>query len=444
MSSPPLLLPWGRLMLACQQKNKSMSDCYELSRSMHCIGRIASRCDIHIQEHFISGLHCIIRLMGKENDGTPLVEIEDQSSYGTWVNTNKVGHRRKAMLKHNDRIHFTPPDSKHENELVYKLKILPSGLTKVNEDLHARLSADLMPVANRTRKRTHEKAQCTRKSTKGAAGKNSCVPVALVALKKAHAEELAEVKAELAKANEQAAAELRATQEEMGKLRKERDALKRRVDQILQDPNVAHREWSVTELEAKISVQERAIRQDDLASQTHDERVQTTPASRRQRVEIERKVCEMKLKCYKTILTEMKKQCIEIQRKYDEVAKKKESTVVLSSGSSQSQDSIDNGRLHNDRLQLSVISNEHSEPSPDDAPQTFDAVAKEAKSGDASQNRRVMFTIYGVGAGIPDKRTIPHSHSQLYRTSIKSNGLSSSESPGQENDDGEEETKGCK
>lgn len=108
-SSPPKLLPWGRLVLLVQQQSVSLPDHFDLSRSKHCVGRVANRCDIHIPKQYISALvrqpthtllwschlkwgmfnnaypiqllrvqHCIIRLLGKDNSGAPLVEIEDQ------------------------------------------------------------------------------------------------------------------------------------------------------------------------------------------------------------------------------------------------------------------------------------------------------------------------------------------------------------------------------
>ncbi|KAG6976057.1 hypothetical protein JG688_00001755 [Phytophthora aleatoria] len=164
--SPPKLLPWGRLVQLAKKKGDSPPDHYDLSRSMHRIGRVPKRSDIIIDRQFISGLHCIIRLLGKEGQGNPLVEIEDLSRYGIWVNTQKVGLRRKAELKKGYVIHFTDPNNKKVSQLAYKLEILPSGLTKQNEQLHAQLSADEMSVAGRTRKRVHEELQCTQSPTK--------------------------------------------------------------------------------------------------------------------------------------------------------------------------------------------------------------------------------------------------------------------------------------
>ncbi|KAG7390189.1 pyruvate dehydrogenase complex dihydrolipoamide acetyltransferase component (E2) [Phytophthora pseudosyringae] len=166
-SSPePKLLPWGRLVLLTAQQNASRADHYDLARSKHFAGRVAHRCDILIPRHFISGLHCIIQRVGSDDRGEPIVKIEDQSRYGTWVNGDKVGYRRKASVKNGDRINFTRPGSKDVAEIAYRLEILPSGLTQQNEELHARLSADEMAVSGRTRKRAHEELQYTQSPAK--------------------------------------------------------------------------------------------------------------------------------------------------------------------------------------------------------------------------------------------------------------------------------------
>ncbi|KAG6623832.1 SMAD/FHA domain [Phytophthora cinnamomi] len=162
----PKLLPWGRLVLLSRGHRSSLPDHFDLSRSQHCVGRVANRCDLHIPKNFISGLHSIIRLKGKDSRGEPIVEIEDQSRYGTWVDRVKIGYRRKTALKKGGVVHFTAPDSKEVTEISYRLEILPSGLTQQNEELHAKMSADEMSVADRTRKRTHEETQCTQSPTK--------------------------------------------------------------------------------------------------------------------------------------------------------------------------------------------------------------------------------------------------------------------------------------
>jgi len=55
-SPPPRLPPWGRLEQLTKDENPSLPDHYCLSRSRHCVGRVASRCDIQIQKQFISAL----------------------------------------------------------------------------------------------------------------------------------------------------------------------------------------------------------------------------------------------------------------------------------------------------------------------------------------------------------------------------------------------------
>ncbi|KAI9913734.1 hypothetical protein PsorP6_005048 [Peronosclerospora sorghi] len=160
------LLPWGRLVLLMHQKSVSLPDHFYLSRSKHCLGRVANRSDIHIPKQFISGLHCIIRLLGRESDGRPIVQIEDESRYGVWVNSVKVGYRKKTMLQNGEKIHFTPPYSKVVTELVYRFEILPSGLNDQNDDLRVRQSVVEMSVKDRTRKRTHEETKGTQSPSK--------------------------------------------------------------------------------------------------------------------------------------------------------------------------------------------------------------------------------------------------------------------------------------
>ncbi|CAH0517074.1 unnamed protein product [Peronospora belbahrii] len=592
-SSPP---PWGRLILLGHTNYMSLPKYYDLVHYNHCIGRAASRCDIQIPKEYISGLHCIIRLLGKKNNETPFVEIVDHSRYGTWVNLDKVGLQRTASLKHNDKIHFTRPDAKNGTELVYRFEILCSGLMKVNENLYAQLIADEMPVANRTRKRTHEETQCTQSPLKTkllplpprpvkkrrrdneeavepvseplavqsawdsrslqsptakVAGRKRRSPDALApnsnlvqyrkgydklrdnfkkelelfrdenaALKKAYLEELAKVKADaaaklakvraeaaanlakvnaeaaanlakvkaeaaanlakikaeaanlakikaeaaklakgnrlttakLADGNSRVAAELGDTKKELLKLREERDGLKQTINQILQGPNLPRKKRNVTDLKAKVHVLKRTIRagQDDLTSETRQERAQMTPLSEKQPTEIGKEACGRTTN-HKASPVHIKRQRIETQGKIDKAMRKKESTVLVSSAlsvSSQSQDSIDSGILHNahrSSLQLSFVSNEHSEPSPGDIPQKFDAAAKETKNSNVSEGRSLMFNIYGAGSATvdsPGNRLTMHCRSLLYRTSLKSNSATIQESQGQEKDVKDKEPKG--
>ncbi|CAH0481722.1 unnamed protein product [Peronospora belbahrii] len=549
----------------------SLPKYYDLVHYNHCIGRAASRCDIQIPKEYISGLHCIIRLLGKKNNETPFVEIVDHSRYGTWVNLDKVGLQRTASLKHNDKIHFTRPDAKNGTELVYRFEILCSGLMKVNENLYAQLIADEMPVANRTRKRTHEETQCTQsplktkllppparpvkkrrrdneeavepvseplavqsawdsrslqRPTAKVAGRKRRSPDALApnsnlvqyrkgydklrdnfkkelelfrdenaALKKAYLEELAKVKADaaaklakvraeaaanLAKVNAEAAtnlakvkaeaaanlakikaeaanlakikAEAAKLAKELLKLREERDGLKQTINQILQGPNLPRKKRNVTDLKAKVHVLKRTIRagQDDLTSETRQERAQMTPLSEKQPTEIGKEACGRTTN-HKASPVHIKWQRIETQGKIDKAMRKKESTVLVSSAlsvSSQSQDSIDSGILHNahrSSLQLSFVSNEHSEPSPGDIPQKFDAAAKETKNSNVSEGRSLMFNIYGAGSATvdsPGNRLTMHCRSLLYRTSLKSNSATIQESQGQKKDVKDKEPKG--
>ncbi|KAG1710150.1 hypothetical protein DVH05_017157 [Phytophthora capsici] len=158
------LLPWGRLVLLTENDNSDVPEHFDLLRSKHRLGRVPKRCDLLITKHFISGLHCSIQLRGKDDRGEPVVEIEDHSRHGTYLNGKKIGHWRSGTAKKGDRINFSAPGAA-VMELAYKLEILPSGLTKQNEEIHARLSADELSVAGRTRKRIHEELQPTQNPT---------------------------------------------------------------------------------------------------------------------------------------------------------------------------------------------------------------------------------------------------------------------------------------
>ncbi|KAE9041661.1 hypothetical protein PR002_g4342 [Phytophthora rubi] len=521
-SSPPLppLLPWGRLVLISTGHRSSVPDHFDLSRSQHYVGRVANRCDLHIPKDYISGLHSIIRLKGKDSRGEPIVEIEDQSSrYGTWVDHVKVGYRRKATLKKGGVVHFVDPDARGMSTIGYRLEILPSGLTEENAAVHAQTSADEMSVADRTRKRTHEETQCTQSPTKlmlspprprpvkkirrvtssqqsnegeasqslsepdntpatqsapqsvppvpssTAAGKRRRrpdVPTAPdntltdlknkygtiilnkevelqdksvqlkkaeqeldtlrkenEALKKKHEEELAKIKAEadteLKKVKADAAKQEEDSNKALSELRQERDGLKRAIQQILADPKAPHQVRFVVELEAKILELKRKLQanQDELALQSHLGRPQTTPPSKKRVVEAERQ---------QQLTTELGQNQRETAELYNALAKLSEKAAQVReqlrvvpdpsnlSGSSQSQDSLDSGRIRSARRdsQLSAASNEHSEPSPGDRLQTLD---EETKSGDASQGLPPLFSIYGARPS-PDESNRPATLSQ--------------------------------
>ncbi|GMF21671.1 unnamed protein product [Phytophthora fragariaefolia] len=322
----------------------------------------------------------------------------------------------------------------------------PSGLTRQNEELHARLSADEMSVADRTRKRTHEETQCTQSPTKvvpspprprpvkkirrvvsiqhvdeddesqplseptstpvvqpavksgapsssTAAGKRrrrQDVPVASLQkmyfeatmwatlqqrnkqkeneklkkenerlkkenemLKKNHQEELEKIKAEatteLEKVKSEASKQKETSKKEISEIRQDRDGLNQILQDILVDPKNPTQVRRVAELEAALKQHIQKERKANLQNN------------------------DTAMKLVEDIIGQ--------------------SSMRLSgSGSSQSQDSIDTGRLHNHHRDLQ-LSNEHSEPSPGDLPQTID---EETKSGDSSQGVPPLFTTYGA------------------------------------------------
>ncbi|KAL4158224.1 hypothetical protein PRNP1_004003 [Phytophthora ramorum] len=534
MSSPlssAKVLPWGRLVLQTKSRKASLSDHHDLVRSKHYVGRVESRCDIHIPKPFLSGLHCIIRLKGKDAKGEPDVELEDYSRYGVWVNRKKVGTRRKAQVKKGDLLHFTPPGSKDLTPLVYKLEILPSGLTKKNEELHARLSAAEMSVADRTRKRSHEETQCTQSPSKpvpspprsrkklrvvtisqhesepasepirdlastpatqqSAAESESQEPRSRAAGKKRHrtdvpapdsklaklqkenelkTKQLTKAQEELAASREENEALKKAHEEELKKvkdqakvelvkqvdaakkkldeLRQERDDFKRTVEDVLTDPRTPNQARTAVELDAKIQELRRKFKdeQERQDVQRQQDRSKTTPPSKKQLIEIERKnALARRLMVMQRERVESRQR--ELQREKQQAEEEMKLTEIItmdlsiSSGSSQSQDSIDAGRVQSDRRSshLSAISNEHSEPSPGDLPLTLD---EETKSGDTSQGRPPLFNTYGASASTGDNArpaslSAPSSHLSSLRDQVEDE-----ESKGQQDATEDEETKG--
>ncbi|POM59395.1 Kinase-like protein [Phytophthora palmivora] len=356
------VLPWGQL----EELTKGKS--FDLSRSKHCVGRVLNRCDIQIPYNFISALHCIIRLQGKDDHGEPIVEIEDVSSRnGLWVNDEKVGNRRKKLLKKGDVIKFSGP----KNEFKFLLLYRPSGLTQTNEELHARLSADEMSVADRTRKRTHDEIQGTQSPMKVVRS-----PPRPRAVKKMR---------------------------QVAQLSQETES------QHADDPtSTATTQQSILELQRKLK-----FAQEELALQCHQESLETPP-SKRQIVQKERnKQAEHSIVARKQSLIQVAQDLKEIVSKLTEDSPDPPNL----SGSSQSQDSIDHGNLRSGRRnsqQLSGCSNENSEPSPADQ---LLAVDEESKNGDASN---ALFDTFGArrpnsSTGSTSSRATTLSQSQLFR-----------------------------
>ncbi|CEG43874.1 SMAD/FHA domain [Plasmopara halstedii] len=516
----PKLLPWGRLVLLTKSQKEPLPENYDLSRSKHCVGRVANRSDIHIPKQFISGIHCIIRLLGKNDMGEALVEIEDLSRYGVWVNLRKVGHYKKATLRNGYVIHFTPPESKDVSELAYKFELLPDGLTKENEALHARMSADEMSVASRTRKRFHEELQCTQSPTKvvptplrprpakkqrqvsiyqqsnqdepvkepdnghivtsatqqsrlttkethsptkksaGKRRRRSEEPasesklaklqkqndelkdvitenaVTLIkqlrnaqnelealrkeneALKKAREEDIAALKElheeEVERLKGQAAVDLARIKEQAKKkedlLQQECSTLKKALDYVVNDPKMPHQIRTIFELEANIQELKHQLKteQEDQAFHLqHQDRPQLTPPSRKQLVELERKAHVGRQLCISQEETGrmIRQMYLQVNERLQEEMKMSESITKLPSslsGSSQSQDSIDQRHSDHRSSQLSEASNEHSVTSPTDPPLTIDVSETETKSGETSLGRPPLFTIFGAHSTTAD------------------------------------------
>ncbi|KAK1945909.1 hypothetical protein P3T76_002957 [Phytophthora citrophthora] len=561
---------WGRLVLLTKNNKSDVPDHFDLLRSKHRVGRVSTRSDLLITKQFISGLHCSIQLRGKDDRGEPIVEVEDHSLHGTYVNGKKIGLRRSAKATKGDRINFSAPGASGwwdncspfessfsnlslfllgVNEIAYKLEILPSGLTKQNEELHARLSADEMSVAGRTRKRIHEELQSTQSPTSvvvspprprpakklrvvslsqqssqeyasrpasqsgsersntpatqqsvqdnkpqtKAPGKSRRRPddktleeiqkenaelrkqnaefqkkhieihqiytensIALIkatkqldpmqkeveaaskeilALKNAHEEELKKMR-------EQAAADLAKKDEELKKMKDELKAVKETLDLIVADPTKPQEVRSVDELSKAIydlNRQKDAVAQDVAMQKNLQDRTDVTPPSKRMVAQMEKA----------TQIHQESKHFVEMTDKYFNamlaIAKKHEvmsrsvANADLSnlSGSSQSQDSIDAGQLRRGRRssQLSVASNEHSEPSPPDAAPTTDT-AEEIKRA-TSQD----FNNYGASSATsnrPDTMSRP----PVYRSGEQRAQVPQGTVEDEETKGGDEETKG--
>ncbi|KAL3666883.1 hypothetical protein V7S43_007832 [Phytophthora oleae] len=533
------LLPWGRLVLVTSNNNSSVPDHFDLLRSKHRVGRVTKRSDLLITRPFISGLHCTIQLRGKDGSGEPIVEIEDHSSHGTYLNGKKIGLRRSAKAKKGDRINFSAPGAAGVAEIAYKLEILPSGLTKQNEDLHARLSADEMSVAGRTRKRIHEELQSTQSPTKvvvspprprpvkklrvvslsqqssqehesgstfatqqsaqdsaphpqpsKASGKRRRRPddktleelqkenvelrnqyaevrllladntIALTkkskelaqaqkeveslqkenaAMKKAHEEELKKIK-------DQAAADLAKKDEDMKRkvdeVVQERNMLKETVDLILADPTKPQEVRTIAELVKAIHELERRkkVATQDLAMQKHlQDQTETTPPSKKQIAQIEL------TRHMQVMMKKDSKAFVQVATTMLEMAKRQEAySDALAdpsnlSGSSQSQDSIDAGQIRRGRRssQLSVASNEHSEPSPPDVFPTIDKA--EETNIDATSPR--IFDRFGA-VSATSNRPDTMSRTQVYRAGEQRTQRQQGTVEAEETKRGEEETPG--
>ncbi|KAH7484599.1 uncharacterized protein KRP23_3658 [Phytophthora ramorum] len=434
MSSPlssAKVLPWGRLVLQTKSRKASLSDHHDLRPALH---------------HQIEG---------QRREGGP-----------TW-----------SLKTIAATVYLTP--------LVYKLEILPSGLTKKNEELHARLSAAEMSVADRTRKRSHEETQCTQSPSKPVpspprsrkklrvvtisqhetAESESQEPRSRAAGKKRHRTDVPAPDSKLAKLqkeNELKTKQLTKTQELAAsreenealkkaheeELKKERDDFKRTVEDVLTDPRTPNQARTAVELDAKIQELRRKFKdeQERQDVQRQQDRSKTTPPSKKQLIEIERKnALARRLMVMQRERVESRQR--ELQREKQQAEEEMKLTEIItmdlsiSSGSSQSQDSIDAGRVQSDRRSshLSAISNEHSEPSPGDLPLTLD---EETKSGDTSQGRPPLFNTYGASAPTGDNArpaslSAPSSHLSSLRDQVEDE-----ESKGQQDATEDEETKG--
>ncbi|GLE00355.1 hypothetical protein PINS_up009112 [Pythium insidiosum] len=136
MSAAPK--PWGRFKLVSKEP-ATESDHLYFVQSVNRIGRNPARCNILLDMLFVSGIHCVVTLKGKNERGDPIVMLEDMSRNGIYLNEELVGKGNSATLTPNITIHFTRPglQAKAVPPTVYKFEILKTGLTAENDRLRA-------------------------------------------------------------------------------------------------------------------------------------------------------------------------------------------------------------------------------------------------------------------------------------------------------------------
>ncbi|KAG7377393.1 hypothetical protein PHYBOEH_000886 [Phytophthora boehmeriae] len=271
------------------------------------------------------------------------------------------------------------------------------------------------------------------------------------ALKSTHEKELAALKTQALADAATAKKQLDDQSKSYNELREEHEGLKKVLEHVLIDPETPHQVRTIVQLDAKILELERQlkVRRDEVVLENQSDfvgsvlsRSETTPPPKKTlAVDIERK----KLAIHQLIIIQQKRYQVsqkreqirqEMERLNQEAGKMDQAEFELTqeegklaedaletrilSGSSQSQDSIDAGRLRGSRRSShGGASNEHSEPSPSDISQTFDSI-EESKGDDAAPpiGGSPIFTIYGIRRADVDSATRPTtlSQPQMFRT----------------------------
>ncbi len=71
-----LLKPWARFKMISKEPAEESDHIYFLLNT-HKIGRNRTKADVLLDFLFVSGLHCIVNLEGKNEDGKPIVRLQD-------------------------------------------------------------------------------------------------------------------------------------------------------------------------------------------------------------------------------------------------------------------------------------------------------------------------------------------------------------------------------
>ncbi|POM71527.1 Hypothetical protein PHPALM_11896 [Phytophthora palmivora] len=142
--------PWGRFTLVSKEPADDSDHIYFRGK-VTTIGRNKRRCDIVINQLFISSVHCVVTLDGTDDDGEPIVKLHDNSRNGIWVNADRVGKGASVKLGRGFTVHFTKPGTTPAGvtPMAYKFEFLKYVIlspkieaNKVPEDVNMTVIAD--------------------------------------------------------------------------------------------------------------------------------------------------------------------------------------------------------------------------------------------------------------------------------------------------------------
>ncbi|POM68995.1 Hypothetical protein PHPALM_14772 [Phytophthora palmivora] len=117
--------PWGRFTLVSKEPADDSDHIYFRGK-VTTIGRNKRRCDIVINQLFISSVHCVVTLDDTDDDGEPIVKLHDNSRNGIWVNADRVGKGASVKLGRGFTVHFTKPGTTPAGvtPMAYKFEFL--------------------------------------------------------------------------------------------------------------------------------------------------------------------------------------------------------------------------------------------------------------------------------------------------------------------------------